>query len=185
VSAKNIWKAVLDLCQDQLPVVDRILFETKIKHMAKFIETEILIQASTKVVWDILMDFASYPSWNPFVREIEGNPEPGKKIKVRITPPGKKGMVFRPIVLEHQTQKKFRWKGSLLVKGMFDGEHYFELEQVDDSTTRFIHGECFSGMLVKLLWKSLESPTKEGFRAFNEALKKKAENPDEPHEINR
>lgn len=152
--------------------------------MAKSIETEILIQANPKVVWDILMDFKNYPGWNPFVREIEGNPEPGKKIKVRITPPGRKGMVFRPVVLENQTQKIFRWKGSLLVKGIFDGEHYFELEQMNDSSTKLIHGEHFTGMLVNLLWKSLESPTREGFHAFNEALKKKAENPDESQEIN-
>jgi hypothetical protein len=143
--------------------------------MAKTIQTEILINAKAEVIWNILMDFKNFPSWNPFIQEIEGNPEVGNKIKVRIKPPGKKGMVFRPIVLEHEQNKAFRWKGSLLVKGIFDGEHFFELEPVSEQSTRLIHGEHFTGMLVNLLWKSLEPSTKEGFLQFNEALKRKAE----------
>lgn len=45
------------------------------------------------------------------------------------------------------------------------------MEQTGDGKTRFVHGEDFSGILVPLLWKNMESRTKEGFIEMNKALK--------------
>jgi hypothetical protein len=40
---------------------------------------------------------------------------------------------------------------------------------------RFVHGESFRGLLVPLLRKNLDGPTRAGFTAMNEALKQRAE----------
>jgi hypothetical protein len=42
----------------------------------KILESEIVIQAAAERIWDILMDFESYPEWNPFIRNIAGKPVP-------------------------------------------------------------------------------------------------------------
>ncbi len=59
--------------------------------------------------------------------------------------------------------------------GLFDGDHYFKIEELSDGKIRFIHGEKFRGILALLLWGSIEAGTKQGFQAINEALKAIAE----------
>jgi uncharacterized protein YndB with AHSA1/START domain len=48
---------------------------------------EIEIDARPEEVWHVLMDFRSYPEWNPFIVSIEGEARPGARLKVRIAPP--------------------------------------------------------------------------------------------------
>ena len=45
------------------------------RNIMKSINTEITINASTEIVWKVLMDFENYSNWNPFVTRIEGEPE--------------------------------------------------------------------------------------------------------------
>jgi hypothetical protein len=139
------------------------------------IETQIEINASAERVWSLLMDFPSYPRWNPFIRSIEGNPMVGQSLNVLIQPPGSKAMRFRPTVLKVEPNREFRWKGKLLVPGLFDGEHYFQLEPKPGGGLVFRQGEMFSGLLVPLLKRSLDGATRQGFIAMNEALGREAE----------
>ncbi|UXP33404.1 SRPBCC domain-containing protein [Reichenbachiella agarivorans] len=134
------------------------------------IVSEININASPEKIWAILMDFKAYPEWNPFVKSISGDPVVGKHIHVVLP-----GMKFEPEVLVLEENREFRWKGKLLVKGLFDGEHYFVLEVMGDGVTRLLHGENFSGMLVPLFKKRLEGETLESFKAMNQGLKERAE----------
>ena len=71
--------------------------------------------------------------------------------------------------------KEFKWIGKLLFKGLFDGEHRFQLMDNSDGTTTFIQSEKFSGLLVRLFAKKLDRETKGDFVAMNEALKKRVE----------
>ena len=143
--------------------------------MKKQIETEIEINASAATVWSILTDFAAHPTWNPFVKEISGTPKVGERLRVFIQPVGGKGMVFKPTVIRAEEGRELRWLGRLLIPGIFDGEHFFRIEPISDGRVRFVHGEIFSGVLVGLFAKSLDTGTASGFRAMNEALKKRAE----------
>jgi len=68
-----------------------------------------------------------------------------------------------------------RWVGKLVVKGLFDGEHFFVLEKVNDEVTHFIHGELFSGLLTTFTGKMIDD-TKFGFEKMNDALKAACEN---------
>lgn len=141
----------------------------------KVIETEIIINATQQHIWDVLMNHKAYSNWNPFIKSISGNAQAGNSIDVTIQPEGKKPMRFKPLVLKNEKLIEFRWKGHLFIKGLFDGEHYFKLEAISESQTRFIHGELFSGVLVSVLLKMIGVNTKNGFESMNEALKKEAE----------
>ena len=140
----------------------------------KNIQTEILILADTAKVWDVLMNFDSYPKWNPFITSISGEPKLGSRLTVSIKPPGGKGMTFKPNILTLEANKEFRWKGKLGINGIFDGEHYFILESVDNDITKFIHGEKFSGLLVPFVRKMLDK-TQKGFQLMNESIKNECE----------
>jgi hypothetical protein len=140
----------------------------------KNIQTEILILADTAKVWDVLMNFDSYPKWNPFITSISGERKLGNRLTVSINPPGGKGMTFKPNILTLEANKEFRWKGKLGINGIFDGEHYFILESVDKDITKFIHGEKFSGLLVPFVRKMLDK-TQKGFQLMNESIKNECE----------
>ena len=139
----------------------------------RFIDTRIEIAAPAARVWRVLTDFPRFPEWNPFITRIEGAPEPGARLRVEIKPPGKSPMTFTPKVLAARPGKELRWLGRLLLPGIFDGEHAFELEE-RDGTCSFRQSERFSGLLVPLLGGALAA-TERGFEAMNAALKRRAE----------
>jgi len=141
----------------------------------KQIRTEILIDAPASTVWKILTDFDSYPDWNPFIKSFKGEPTKGKRFSVIIQLPDAKPMTFKPVCLELNDYKEFRWLGHLFIKGLFDGEHIFELSEKNGKTT-FIQRENFRGILVPLLWNQIHAKTRKGFEMMNEKLKEKAEN---------
>lgn len=138
------------------------------------IETMIDINAPAERVWSILTDFAAMPDWNPFIREISGPLVEGGRLSILVVPPGRRGMRFRPIILALRAGRELRWRGRLLLPGLFDGEHYFRLDALAEDRTRLVHGEIFSGILVGPLAGTLGA-TEAGIAAMNDALKARAE----------
>jgi hypothetical protein len=63
----------------------------------------------------------------------------------------------------------------LIIPGLFDGEHIFQIELLSDGLVRFKQREIFSGILVPLLKNSLEIDTRRGFNEMNQKLKELAE----------
>ena len=135
------------------------------------LRTEIVINAPAEKVWAALMDFNSYPKWNPFVREISGKVEVGAALNVYIKPEGGMGMKLGPAVVKFQENKIFAWKGKLGVSGIFDGQHEFILEPNADGGILFVQREEFTGLLVPVLWPMLRKNTGRGFEDMNKALK--------------
>ncbi len=146
---------------------------------AREIYTEIEINASANSVWEVLTTFDEYPDWNPFIREISGELSEGSRLSVSIQPVGGDPMDFQPTLIKADKNHELRWIGRVLLRGIFDGEHYLIIEKISEEKVNLIHGENFSGVLVPLLWGSMESGTKQGFKAMNEALKSKVETPNQ------
>jgi hypothetical protein len=141
----------------------------------KEIYTDINIDATSNRVWSHLIEFKQYPQWNPFIKNISGKLTESAQINVTIQPPGGDAMNFEPKLLIVNNGVELRWIGRVLIPGLFDGEHYFKIEEISDGRVRFIQGEKFSGILALLLWGSVEPGTKQGFQAMNKALKDRSE----------
>lgn len=139
----------------------------------KQIETGIDIHASPAAIWETLVDFESYPVWNPFVPMVEGVPEVDEQLRVRIEPPESRGMTFKPRVTAAIPHERLEWLGKLGISGLFDGRHEFRIESIDADTSRFVHRESFSGVLVGLFLN--EDSTRAGFESMNKALKARVE----------
>lgn len=136
----------------------------------KEIKTSIVIQASPEKVWSILTNTEEYPNWNPFIKSFEGQIKVGNTVKINAG-----GMNFKPTILKFEKNKELRWIGRLLFKGIFDGEHSFQIEDNGDGTVTFKHEEIFNGILVGPFSKKLDKDTKTGFEDMNRILKEKAE----------
>ncbi len=141
----------------------------------KEIRTEITINAAPDKVWRVLSNFRDYPNWNPFLRWLDGDVAVNNKIVVRIEPPGANGMTFKPVVLKLDKNKEFRWLGHMIIPGLFDGEHIFELIDNGNDTTTFVQREQFKGILIPLFKKMLDINTKQGFELMNKVLKERVE----------
>jgi hypothetical protein len=142
--------------------------------MNKSIRTEIIINAPKEKVWDILSNFASYGEWNPFIIRISGAQAKGSRLAVTLLN-GKKEFAMKPKVISVVPNQYFDWLGSLFIKGLFDGHHYFEIEELSPRQVRFIHGEHFSGILSGMILRSIADETRNNFIAMNNALKVRAE----------
>jgi hypothetical protein len=140
------------------------------------IETSIVIERSPDQVWAAIAEIDQYANWSPFIKSIEGELKIGEQLEVLIMPEGKDGMKFTPEVLVADTNRELRWIGKLGVHGVFDGEHYFILEKLDDNQTRLLHGEEFSGFLAPIIWSLIADSTLKGFTNHNQSLKELVEN---------
>lgn len=140
--------------------------------ITKTITTQIQIQAPANRIWQILTDTASFPLWNPFIKELQGELNVGNKIKVRIQSSPNSEMTFSPKVTMMEANKYLQWLGKLGISGLFDGRHHFEIVEHADGTSTFIHKETFRGLIVPFF---NTKNTRLGFEAMNKALKKKAE----------
>jgi hypothetical protein len=145
----------------------------------KTLESDIVIKATAEKIWDILMDFESYPEWNPFIKKITGKPVPGEQIRATLQLEGRKHMVFKPKVKVNTPRQEFRWLGHFLVPGLFDGEHIFRLEPEDQNGIKFIQREEFRGILASAFLKRIGEATRSGFDAMNQALQQRAESDSE------
>lgn len=139
------------------------------------VRTEIEINAPPERVWGLLKDFDAFPQWNPFLRSAKGDVREGARLEVRMGASGSREMTFKPRVLRVREPRELRWIGHLGVPGLFDGEHIFTIEPLEGGGVRFVQREIFRGLLVPLLWKSLDRDARRGFEEMNGALKTRAE----------
>jgi hypothetical protein len=146
--------------------------------MPKRLRTQIDIDATPERVWQVLTDFDAYPQWNPFMTRASGQPVPGQRLTIHMRPEGGRAMTFRPVVREVVPQRRLAWLGHLLLPGVFDGEHSFTIEPIDDGGVRLVQQEEFRGILVPLLATSLDRRTLPAFESMNRALKQRAEQAD-------
>lgn len=138
------------------------------------LSTSIEIDAPADTVWAVLVDFEGYPEWHPRMR-ITGRAEEGTRLTVAPGPEAGRVPTFRPVVVRVDPGRELRWLGHLLVRGLFDGEHRFEIEPLDDDRSRLVQSERFAGLLVRPITALVGRETERGFRATNEALKARAE----------
>ena len=143
--------------------------------MIREISTEIEIAGTPARVWYVLTNFNAFPEWNPFIRKVSGELREGGRLEVNMQPSGSKGMTFRPVLLCVRPLQELRWIGRLWLPRVFDGEHVFTIESLGADRVRFVQRERFRGLLLPLLWRSLEDGTRRGFGEMNRALKRQVE----------
>ena len=86
-------------------------------------------------------------------------------------------VTLKPTVLEATPGQELRWLGRVLAPGIFDAEHAFTIERLDDDQVRLVQDEQFRGLLVPFMGRSLDRHTLPAFEQMNQALKRRAEQP--------
>mgnify|MGYP003385905647 CR=1 FL=1 len=141
----------------------------------KTITTSIEINAPIEKVWNALMAFDQWNGWNP-ISKAKGKAYLDEEIllTMKVTQDNKKEMNYKATVVELEPTTYFRFRAKMMAGFMFTNDKIFELSQEGDVTT-LKHTETFSGLMVKLFWKKLETGVPVMLDATNEALKAKLE----------
>ena len=140
------------------------------------IRSAIEIRAPAETVWRILTDFSAYPDWNPHIRKVQGMPKVGARITIHSRPPGGRAFVLRPVVIKWSPPTELRWRGTVVSRRLFSGEHGFRVEELSSGRVRFHQDETFKGLFVPIYARMRLEHTREGFSEVNEALRQRAEN---------
>jgi hypothetical protein len=143
--------------------------------MSKTLDSSIDIEAPARAVWELLIDFAAYPSWNPFIVDAEGRPQVGSQLRLRMQPVGGAAVTLQPTVVEVIDGQQLRWEGHFGFRGLFDADHVFMVQPRGAARSRLVQQETFSGLLVPFFARSLDRGTLPAFEAMNRALKQRAE----------
>lgn len=138
------------------------------------ISTAVEIDAPPSRVWTVLVDLPAYANWNPFIVEAGGTVAVGETLSLRMALPGRTPMSIKPRLLVVDPEHELRWKGRLVMPGLFDGEHAFVLTPLENNRTRVDHWERFAGVLLPIARGMIYEGTVQSFHALNAALAKRA-----------
>jgi hypothetical protein len=138
------------------------------------LRTEVEIQAPPAVVYGVLTDFQRYPEWNPFLTAITGKLEPGARLSLELSLPEGAAYSLSPTLERATMNEELRWRSFYLMKALLEAEHFFFLREREPGVTRVVHGQNFSGFLLRFAGSSLTLAAR-GAVYMNLALKKRAE----------
>ena len=141
----------------------------------KEVRSEIEINSYPESVWRILIDFAAYDQWNPFINKIIGAPTEGSKIDIYIETPSGKNRKYSPRITRVEEGRELRWFGKSSLPGFLNAEHIFIIEELQPEHVHFIQRELFDGLLTRVFGKGVDTDIRQGFQDMNDALKKRAE----------
>ncbi|MDI7773778.1 SRPBCC domain-containing protein [Asticcacaulis sp. EMRT-3] len=142
--------------------------------MSLKVEQRVGIAAPVDEVYAILADIESWPQWSPIHKAASGQIAFGAAVRLEENYAGlgtweQQGVVadYQPLSHIHVSVPKRFYAGTLI--------RYFEMDILSETGTSFSVGALFGGFLSQREGKRYRSYLREGFAAFAEALKTKAE----------
>lgn len=146
--------------------------------MSREFLTYVDIDASIESAWSVLADFANFRDWCPTLREVQGEPVVGCRLRLRLaSAPGAEGTVgLSAAVRVVEAPNHLAWGGGVPgLPWLLDVHHWFRLEALGTDRCRLHHGERFQGLLLPLVWPFVAQRVEAGYPAFNAAFKRRCE----------
>jgi hypothetical protein len=160
----------------------------------------ILINAPVQKAWDVLLDFPSYPEWNPFVRKqvvtnalyvplsdqtpqenlrliIEAQIPPLPSPVTATTPPNilNEQHSFENITVVDRVRRRVAWKQIMIPDALLTAERWQAVSEVEGGGTYYESREAFYGPLASVVDGLMGTALQEGFSAQAAALKVRVE----------
>ena len=141
----------------------------------KEIRTEIEINAPVSKVWDIISNLDEWASWNKMVTDASGKITQGATLSITMRGKSEGGEhSYAPTVIECDAPNSFRFRASMGNRLMMTNYKICELQE-NEGSTKFIHIEQFSGLMVPFIWKKMEQGVPMMLAMINKNLKQQAE----------
>jgi hypothetical protein len=136
------------------------------------IRDEIEVNASPDKVWRAVVDFENYKKWNSQLSYLGGEIKPNGILHLKLAAEGAEPYEFKPVISYWDDRQRFAWLAKTGINRVFDGEHFFELQDLGDGKTRLTNREEYRGVL-SFVFKQLPmmKNAPKGFRKMNVELK--------------
>lgn len=139
------------------------------------LRSEVEIDAPPSHVFRVLVDFARYEAWNPYLTSMRGKLEVGQELRVDLSLPEGGSYELKPVVTRVAEPRELRWIGRFWGAAfLLQAEHSFLLSEPRPGVTRVVQGQDFSGLLLRFAGSALTQAAR-GAIYMNAALKKRAE----------
>ncbi len=136
--------------------------------------TSTVIGAPREVVWGIVMDFPSYPEWNPYMT-VSGDARVGESLAIRLSTPGHGTQDADATVFVLRPPRKLRWQSRTLLPGVRDLEYEIIVAPLGPSRTELVQRARFEGLLAPFVD---HGATTDGLERMAAALAQRAETGD-------
>jgi hypothetical protein len=136
------------------------------------VRVELIIPAPRHAVWDVLVDFARYPEWNPFTVGVRTTGRIGDAVLLDVSMGGRR-MKMRERMRVYEPQRRVGWGLRILGGVLLDCTRVQELEDAGEGSTRYVCHESFRGLTVPLFFNRYRAPMQEGFDATAQALSRR------------
>lgn len=137
----------------------------------RYYEATSTIAASAEAVWAVLVEGASWPSWDSGVDAVEGKIAPGETIKIRSQ--AAPGRAFPVKVTQFDPPARLRFSGGMPL-GLFRGVRTYEVSEDAGGQAAFRMREEYTGPLLPLIWRSMPD-LGPSFQRFASGLKRRVE----------
>jgi len=135
-------------------------------------ETLTVIEAPREKVWAIVIDFASYPAWNPYLTRVEGRAAVGRTLDIHLEPSGGDAQDVAASITVFKPPRKLRWQSRMLAPGLRDLEYEVIVAPLGPNRAEVVQRARYEGLLVAFMD---QAPTDVGLEELAAALKRRAE----------
>ncbi len=137
----------------------------------------IRIEAPATVVWDILVDFARYPEWNPFTVRVESSGLIGEPVIVYIARGHSAKLMRQDFVLEtFDPPVQISWRlPKIFHRSLFTAYRIQRVDPLGPGECTYTTSDEFSGLLARRIHRAQGRWVERQFIRVAEALKARAE----------
>jgi FAD/FMN-containing dehydrogenase len=131
------------------------------------------IAAAPEVVWETLVDVASWSDWNPTLRTSARQLAPGRTVWMWLTL-GRLSVPLHQHIRRMEAGRLLTWRTTNGLPGLLDVDRVFQLT-ANGSGTTLVQSETTSGLLAPVLAPRLTPAVEAGFAALGTALQRRVE----------
>lgn len=170
---------VFTSCQkdDETPIVlcsgvQMQSYHTVVNDTTTSVYTDIVIDATSSEVWNVLRDFSNMPNWSTTLQGISGDISNGGSVVATYL---FDTLTFdAPHTLIYDEGQEFGWSDESNTYPGITDNHLFKVEACGDQT-RFIQSDQFVGSNVNITTLSLAQLIQSQYEIFNAELKAEVE----------
>jgi hypothetical protein len=135
----------------------------------------IVINAPQRLVWDILVDFDSYPQWNSFTSEVHTDLTIDSAVELHVHLPKRGKRIQQEVVRTVQPPHTLAWGTTMGADFLLKALRIQSIEKLSAKQCRYRSTDELKGALTPLVkWLFAES-MRSGFNAMALELKLRAE----------
>lgn len=142
------------------------------------ITSTIEISAPREAVWDVLVDVARYPEWNPFTIAVDTTFAVGSPVRMRVALLPWLVIPQREVISSYDEGRSFSWGTTMVGPWFLQADRTQVLEDLPDGTgTRYTTTDTFTGGAVPVNHLLTGRLVQRGFDGVASGLKRRCEPP--------